>query len=112
MPPPRKSPPACPIERTIVVLSGRWKAMILWHLFDAPKRYSDVARLIPAVSQRALTQALRELESDGVIHRDGTRWTVSALGKRLRPTLGAMMEWGETHRLWSATRDATRSAGD
>ncbi len=98
MPPPRKMPPSCPIERTIVVLSGRWKAMILWHLFARARRYSDLARAIPSVSQRALTQALRELEADGVVRRDGPNWTVTALGAGLRPALAAMMEWGEAHR--------------
>jgi DNA-binding HxlR family transcriptional regulator len=106
VPPPRKTPPVCPIERTIVVLSGRWKAMILWHLFARPRRYTDLARAIPAVSQRALTQALRELEADGVVRRDGPHWTVTALGADLRPALAAMMEWGEAQRDWIDARAA------
>lgn len=74
--------------------------MILWHLFERPRRYTDLARAIPAVTQRALTQALRELAHDGVVRREGERWAVTALGHELRPALAAMMAWGEAHRGW------------
>lgn len=94
---PRKRPLECPIERTIGVLSGRWKAMILWRLFVEPQRYSRLEALIPGLSQRALSQALAELAEDGVIARQGDLWALTALGEAMRPALSALFAWGSLH---------------
>jgi len=96
MPPPRKTPPACPIERCISVLAGRWKAMILWRLREGPWRYRDLAdALRPQVTERALTQALRELAENGVVARDVNGWSLTPSGDALLPALNAMFVWGE-----------------
>lgn len=57
----------CPIETVIHVLGGKWKPMILWHLTESTKRYNDLEKLIPDVSQKMLTQHLRDLEQEGVL---------------------------------------------
>jgi DNA-binding HxlR family transcriptional regulator len=94
---PRKQPPNCPIEQCIAVLSGRWKAMILWRLFVEPQRYSSLEALIPGIPQRALSQALSELAQDGVIKREVDIWALTPLGEAMRPALSAMFAWGSLH---------------
>lgn len=91
---PRKTPPECPIEQFIAVLSGRWKAMILWRLFIDPQRYSVLQSLIPSVTQRALSQALSEVADDGVIVRADEHWSLTPLGAAMSPALAAMFAWG------------------
>lgn len=95
---PRKRNPECPIERTISVLAGRWKARIVWRLFVEPQRYSTLEREIPALSQRALSQALAELSKEGVILKQEEFWALTPLGEAMRPALAAMFAWGTLHR--------------
>jgi DNA-binding HxlR family transcriptional regulator len=95
MPISRKRWPDCPIERTLAVLSGRWKTMIVWRLWDGPKRYGELRDAIGEVAERALTGALSELEEDGIVQREDGAWTLTAAGHRLRPILEAMFAWGE-----------------
>lgn len=91
----------CPVERTLQVIGGRWKVLILYHLRSGPKRFNALRREIPAVTQRMLTQHLRELESDGVITRKvfvvvppHVEYALSDLGLGLMPTMDAMADWG------------------
>jgi DNA-binding HxlR family transcriptional regulator len=67
---PIKCLPVLPIERAIRTISGRWKAVVLYHLFDGPKRLSELTRLIPSISQKVLVQQLRELEAHGLVGRE------------------------------------------
>ena len=60
----------CPVEMTIKVIGGRWKCPIIHHLLDGTKRYNELRKLIPDVSQRMLTKNLRELENDGIVRRE------------------------------------------
>ncbi|MEM6457332.1 MAG: helix-turn-helix domain-containing protein [Acidobacteriota bacterium] len=99
MPISRKKFPPCPIERTLAALSGRWKAMIVWQLFDAPRRYSDLADAIDDITPRALTYALRELEQDGVVGKHEGRWQLTALGAALEAPMRSLYAWGERHAL-------------
>ena len=94
---PRKRPLECPIEQSIAVISGRWKAMILWRLFVEPQRYSALEAQIPALSQRALSQALAELAEDGVIVKADENWSLTPLGEAMRPALSALFAWGSLH---------------
>jgi len=59
-----------PAERALKVISGRWKAIILYHLFEGPRRLSELQRLLPDVSQKVLIQQLREMEEHGIVHRE------------------------------------------
>jgi DNA-binding HxlR family transcriptional regulator len=92
---------ACPVETTLQVIGGRWKALILFHLQDDKRRFNELRRMIPSVTQRMLTAHLRELERDGVITRKvypvvppRVEYSLSALGQTLTPILAAMAQWG------------------
>lgn len=96
--------PSLPSERALKVISGRWKAVILYHLFDGPRRLSALRRLVPAVSQKVLIQQLREMEEHGLVHREIFRevpprveYSATALGQSLEPVLLALCEWGQRH---------------
>jgi DNA-binding HxlR family transcriptional regulator len=96
--------PALPAERALKVIAGRWKAVLLYHLFDGPKRLSQLRRLVPAVSQKVLIQQLRELEEHGLVDREIFRqvpprvdYSATALGLSLEPVLLALCAWGQRH---------------
>ncbi|MEM7724664.1 MAG: winged helix-turn-helix transcriptional regulator [Pseudomonadota bacterium] len=63
-------PDRCPVEVTLPAIGGKWKALILYHAISGPRRFNELRRLMPSVAQRMLTQHLRELEADGILHRD------------------------------------------
>ena len=96
--------PALPVERALKVISGRWKAIILYYLFDGPKRLSQLEKMIPDISQKVLIQQLRELEEHGLVHREIFRqvpprvdYSATSLGLSLEPVLLALCEWGQHH---------------
>lgn len=96
--------PALPAERALRVISGRWKPVILYHLFETPKRLSELKRLIPDISQKVLIQQLREMEEHSLVHREIFRqvpprvdYSATALGLSLQPVLLALCEWGQRH---------------
>ena len=95
------NPDHCPVETTLAVIGGRWKPLILYHLRERPRRFNELRRLMPKVTQRMLTQHLRELEADGVVVRDvreqvppHVEYSFSAKGETLLPLLDAMAVWG------------------
>lgn len=94
-------PSTCPAERTLAVIGGRWKILILWHLFQGTRRFNQLHRGIKGVSQKVLTQQLREMERDGVVHRQvfaevppKVEYSLTPLGESLRPVVEAMCQWG------------------
>jgi DNA-binding HxlR family transcriptional regulator len=96
--------PELPAERTLKVISGRWKAVILYHLFDGPKRLSELKRLAPNASQKVLIQQLREMEAHGLIDREIFRqvpprvdYTATKLGLSLEPVVMSLCDWGRRH---------------
>lgn len=95
---------ACPVAFTVDVIGGKWKSLILFHLMSGTKRFNEVRRLIPDITQRMLTLQLRELETDHIIHREIYRevppkveYSLTALGNTLTPLISAMREWGAVH---------------
>ncbi|WP_030130251.1 helix-turn-helix domain-containing protein [Pseudomonas sp. QTF5] len=95
---------ACPVAFTVDVIGGKWKSLILFHLMSGTKRFNELRRLIPDITQRMLTLQLRELETDGVIHREIYRevppkveYSLTQLGNSLAPLVNAMREWGAVH---------------
>lgn len=91
------------VDRTLRALSSRWKALILCHLRHGPQRFNALRRQIPAITQRMLTQHLRELEADGILHRrvfevvpPHVEYSMTPLGLTLMPILDAMALWGLT----------------
>lgn len=96
--------PMLPAERALKVISGRWKAVILYQLFDGPKRLSELSRLMPHVSQKVLIQQLREMESHGLLTREiyaqvppRVDYSATELGKSLRPIIKSLCDWGRKH---------------
>jgi DNA-binding HxlR family transcriptional regulator len=95
----------CPVRIAVDVIGGKWKPVILYYLGDGPKRFSELRRLIPAATQKMLTQQLRELEKDGIIDRKvfpvvppKVEYALSTYGRTLEPLLEAMCAWGRKHR--------------
>jgi DNA-binding HxlR family transcriptional regulator len=94
-------PSWCPVEVTLGVIGGKWKALIVYNLRQGPARFNVLRRLIPDVTQRMLTQHLRELEADGLISRTvhavvppHVEYALTTLGHTLTPVLDAMAAWG------------------
>jgi DNA-binding HxlR family transcriptional regulator len=94
----------CPVEFTLAIIGGRWKALILYQLFLGVKRFSELQKILKGVSQKMLTQQLRELETDGIVHREvyaqvppKVEYSLTALGASLKPVIESMCEWGVLH---------------
>jgi DNA-binding HxlR family transcriptional regulator len=99
-----KSPPLCPVETTVRIVGGRWKAAVLEQLFRHTQRFSELKRAIPGISQRSLSQQLRELQTAGIVDRTvhpdkppRVVYAITPLGESLRPLLDAMCRWGKSH---------------
>ena len=95
---------SCPITFTIDVLDGKWKPLILYHLLQGTKRFGALQRALPHVTRRMLTQHLRELERDGIVHRQVypqvppmVEYSLTTLGRSLEPVLLLMLDWGQQH---------------
>jgi len=94
----------CPAEFTLAMIGGRWKIPLIFHLMDGPRRFSELSRALAGVSQKMLTQQLREMERNGLVERKvyaqvppRVDYELTALGKSLKPVVDAMCEWGEAH---------------
>ncbi|WGL51420.1 winged helix-turn-helix transcriptional regulator [Nocardioides sp. BP30] len=95
------------VEHAISVIEGRWKLLIIHHLLvAAPRRFSDLERAIPAVSQKMLIQQLRALEVDGVVRRTAypevpprVEYDLTAAGAALEPALNALHDWAASEHL-------------
>ncbi|MDE9577730.1 winged helix-turn-helix transcriptional regulator [Citrobacter koseri] len=91
------------VEHVLRLLEGRWKLIILFHLFDGKvQRYSDFEKLIPGISQKMLAQQLRQLEADGIVSRTvypqvppKVEYRLTEWGQELCPVLDAMLKWAE-----------------
>jgi DNA-binding HxlR family transcriptional regulator len=92
------------VQATIKVIGGKWKLLILWHLKDQPKRYGDLKRLMPEVTEKVLIQQMRELEADGVISRKTlteaplkVEYAFTSYGETLKPVIEVLCAWGQQH---------------
>jgi DNA-binding HxlR family transcriptional regulator len=91
----------CPAEVTLAVIGGRWKVPILYHLFQGTKRFSELERGLQGITQKMLTQQLREMERDGIVVRTvypqvppKVEYRLTPRGETLRPVVDAMCRWG------------------
>jgi DNA-binding HxlR family transcriptional regulator len=91
----------CPVEITLGAIGGQWKVMVLHHLLEGDKRFGELSRALNGISARTLTKQLRELEGDGIIHREvhqqippKVEYSLTSIGRKLKPLLFAMHDWG------------------
>lgn len=94
----------CPVETTIRLIGGKYKAIILWHLMHGTLRYSELHKRMPQATDKMLAQQLRELEKDGLITRTvypvvppKTEYSLTDFGKTLTPILDEMCNWGKVY---------------
>ncbi len=94
----------CPVEVTLALIAGKWKVMIIYCLMQGTQRFNQLQREMNGITHRTLSQQLRELEEDGLVIRKDygeipprVDYSLSPLGKTLKPVLMAMQAWGEKH---------------
>ncbi|MCP4138977.1 MAG: helix-turn-helix transcriptional regulator [Chloroflexi bacterium] len=99
----------CPIESTLQVIGGKWKGIILYHMLDGKKRFGELKRFMPTITQRMLTKQLRELEADGLVHRKvyaevppKVEYSLTKLGETMEPILAEIYKWGIRYRTLAA----------
>ena len=96
--------PGCAVEGALRLIDGKWKGVVLFHLFEGTHRFGEIRRRLPNVTQRMLTNQLRELEADGLIVRKiypevppKVEYSLSALGRSLEPVIMALKAWGDAY---------------
>jgi DNA-binding HxlR family transcriptional regulator len=94
----------CPVEAAIDVFGGKWKALILWWLQERTWRFAELRRQIPGITEKMLTQQLRELEADGIVDRrvyatvpPKVEYSLTEYGWSLKRALRAICDWGHNH---------------
>lgn len=100
-----KTLPACPVETTLSLIGDKWKVLILRDLMPGTKRFGELKKSIGSVSQKVLTAQLRDMESNGLVTRTvypevppRVEYSLTALGRSLKPILDAMWNWGEAYK--------------
>lgn len=94
----------CPVQGTINTLSGKWKVLAIWHLGFGARRFGELRRLLPGVSEKMLTSQLRQLEADGIVHRRLKRasppevtYSLTGAGQELINPMSILCRWGTRH---------------
>ena len=97
--------PACPVETTLMLIGDKWKVLILRELLTGTKRFGELKRSVGNVSQKVLTAQLRAMEGSGLLTRKvyaevppKVEYTLTELGRSLKPILDAMRIWGEEYK--------------
>lgn len=92
----------CPVEAALDLIGGKWKSIILFRTIEGTRRFNELRRLLPGLTQRMLTNQLRELERDGLISRKvyaevppKVEYSITAFGKTLEPVLLALKQWAD-----------------
>lgn len=96
----------CPVKLTADIIGGKWKPLILFYLEGGTRRFGELRKLIPHMTKKMLTQHLRELERDGLVHRKvyavvppKVEYSLTRHGESLKPILKLMSTWGTKHRV-------------
>ncbi|MFI8853998.1 winged helix-turn-helix transcriptional regulator [Streptomyces sp. NPDC053499] len=91
----------CGVTAAIAVIDGKWKTALLWQLESGPRRPGELRRNLPGLTEKVLTQALREMETDGLVHREvydvlplKTEYSLTPFGRDLAEALGPLSDWG------------------
>ncbi|MEO1106452.1 MAG: helix-turn-helix domain-containing protein [Pseudomonadota bacterium] len=92
----------CPVEAGLEQISGKWKGLVIYHLLGGTMRFSALSRALGTVTQRSLTKQLRELEADGIVHREvypevppKVEYSLTPKGQALGPVIEALADWGQ-----------------
>ncbi|UQZ48015.1 winged helix-turn-helix transcriptional regulator [Bacillus sp. PK3-037] len=95
----------CPVEFTLDVIGGKWKGILFYHMIDGKKRFNEFRKICPSITQRMLTLQLRELEADGIVHREvyhqvppKVEYSLTEFGRTLEPIVLQMKDWGDANR--------------
>jgi DNA-binding HxlR family transcriptional regulator len=95
---------SCGLDAALDVIGGKWKVLIMWPLRDSPKRFGELRRHVPGISEKMLIQQLKEMELDGIVTRHDYRevpprveYALTAFGHSLRDALAPLCEWGHEH---------------
>lgn len=108
-PPGKRSPRAnpvtdCPLTAAFAAIGGKWKLILIYWLAESPKHFAALRRLMPSISQKVLTQQLRELIADGIAEREATGaspapviYSLSEYGRSLIPLVESVRVWGRGH---------------
>ena len=106
--------PACPVATTVQLIGSKWKLLILRDLLSRPWRFNELRRDLEGVSQKVLTDSLRALEADGIVRRTvypevppRVEYSLTELGRSLKPILDAMWNWGENYKAQNAPPEAS-----
>ena len=101
---PPKDYATCPVEATLKLIQGKWKIVIMFRLNDEPRRFNELQRLLPNVTQRMLTNQPRELEADGLVHREvfpevppKVIYSLTELAHSLMPLMLSIKDWGREY---------------
>ena len=101
----KKELPACPIETTLMLISDRWKVLIIRDLLDGTRRFGELKKSIGTISQKVLTTNLRSMEEDGLLSRKvyaevppRVEYTLTETGLSLKPILDSMDAWGTAYK--------------
>jgi DNA-binding HxlR family transcriptional regulator len=99
-----RGPYTCGLDAAVDLVGGKWKALILWELHAGPRRFAELRRGLPGVSEKVLIQQLREMEADGLVHREVYRevppkveYSLTEFGASLNEALTPLGDWGERH---------------
>ena len=102
---PARELPACPVETTLMLISDKWKVLILRDLMPGTKRFSELKRSVGHVTQKVLTAQLRQMEESGLVTRTvypevppRVEYSLTELGRSLKPVLDATWDWGENYK--------------
>ncbi|OHD53981.1 MAG: HxlR family transcriptional regulator [Spirochaetes bacterium GWF1_51_8] len=95
---------ACPVQVAVDTIGGKWKIVIIYHLLENVIRFGELKRMIPGITQKMLTQQLRELEADGIVARrvyaevpPKVEYSITELGKKLEPVFTLLCGWGREY---------------
>lgn len=101
----KKELPACPVETTLMLISNRWKVLIIRDLLDGTKRFGELKKSVGNISQKVLTSNLRSMEEDGLLNREifpevppRVEYTLTETGYSLKPVLSSMVDWGLSYK--------------
>ncbi|MFE7609811.1 winged helix-turn-helix transcriptional regulator [Streptomyces celluloflavus] len=100
----RNSPYTCGVDAAVDVIGGKWKVLLLWALAEQPRRFGELRRELPKISEKVLSQQLRELEADAIVHREvyaqippKVEYSLTDLGTSLNEALSPLGAWGRAH---------------